>query len=124
MSSYEGTQALVQMAELWALHDGTLRSLALHAEPEGVVLDALCVPRPESPVAELRLRFVGVTRFDLEWSADFEFYFVPGYKAFLLESDRVYLSLDPYDDRATAPDPRDGGVIEARSLSIEMLLKR
>ncbi|NPC71123.1 hypothetical protein HPP05_15330 [Corallococcus exiguus] len=125
MSTSEGRQSLDEIAGHWALHDGTLRAFAVQAvEGAGVVIDITCVPRPESPVAELRLRLSGVTRFDLAWDEGSAFYFVPGYTAFILESASVYLSLDPYDDRAEAPDSRDAGVIEARRIHAEFVMKR
>jgi hypothetical protein len=124
VNSYDGKQAVEQVAMLQALHDGEIRSIALYAEPVGVILEAICIPRTESPVKELRLRFAGVSRFDFQWSEDEAFYFIPGYKAVVQDSGRVYFSLDPYDDRETAPDPRDGGVIEARSLSVEFTMKK
>lgn len=123
MTSYEGEKAIERIATEWALHDGTIRSLDLRSTPAGVTLDLVCVPRAESPVRELRLELVGVSRFDFLWSEDRPFYFVPGYTAFVQASGRVYMSLDPYDDRQTTADSRDGGVIEARSLTAHFSMK-
>ena len=125
MSTSEGRQALDEIAGHWALHDGTICAFAIQTVAgAGVVIDITCVPRPESPVVELRLRLNGVTRFDLGWDAGSAFYFVPGYTAFILESGSVYLSLDPYDDRAEAPDSQDAGVIEARRIHAEFVMKQ
>ncbi|WP_375745992.1 hypothetical protein NR800_15540 [Corallococcus interemptor] len=124
MSTSEGRQALDEIAGHWALHDGTIRAFAIRTVAGvGVVIDITCVPRPESPVAELRLRLNGVARFDLLWDERSAFYFVPGYTAFIQDSGSVYLSLDPYDDRAEAPDPQDACVIEARSIHAEFVMK-
>jgi len=123
MNSFEGSEAVDEIARQWALHDGTIQFIALRAEPGGVMVEATCAPRAESPVKELRLIFSGVSRFDFQWSKDQEFYFVSGYKAAVQESGQVYFSVDPYDDRVPSPDPRDGGVVEARSLRAEFTMK-
>ena len=117
----EGKQAVKELG--WLL-DGTLQDLSLRAEGlAGVVLEATCTPRERSPVKELRLRFTGVTRFDFLWDEGMTFFFVPGFKAFILESGSVYVSLDPYDYRDPAPDSRDACVIEARSVRVESVMK-
>lgn len=124
MSSFEGARALDEIARRWALHDGRILSIAARAaEHCGVLLELVCSPRPESPVAELRIRFTGVTRIEFRWSEEQAFYFVPGYKALVQPSGMVYLSLDPYDDTVAAIDPRDASVIEARGIFAEFVMK-
>ncbi|MCY1045363.1 hypothetical protein OV208_28865 [Corallococcus sp. bb12-1] len=121
MHVFEGKQAVEELG--WLL-DSTVTGLALHADAYGgLVLEATCIPRADKPVRELRMRFTEVTRFDFVWTSEQAFFFVPGYKALLLESGSVYVSLDPYDDRARVPDTRDGCVIEARSVRTESVLK-
>ena len=97
--------------------------MTLNAEPRGLALDVVCTPRPSSPVREMRLRFESVSGFDLNWSSDYVFYLVSGYKAFDKDSGEIYVSTDPCDDRETAPDPGDGGVIEARTISAVFAMK-
>jgi hypothetical protein len=124
VNRFWGKDALDEVASRWALHDGRIRAFHIGTdEAGGVEVELVCVPRPLSPVRELRLRFGGVTRFDLVWTQEHAFYFVPGYTAFLTEAGRVYLSLDPFDDRAGQPDARDGGVMEAATVSAELQLK-
>ncbi|WP_284668050.1 hypothetical protein [Myxococcus sp. SDU36] len=74
-------------------------------------------------MAELRILFSEVTRLELRWSEDQEFYFVPGYKALIQSSGMVYFSLDPYDDTVAAIDPRDASVIEAHGLLADFVMK-
>ncbi|NVJ09088.1 hypothetical protein HUW63_28115 [Myxococcus sp. AM001] len=124
MSTYEGSRALAEIARRWALHDGRILSMAAHVTERGEVLvELMCSPRPESQVAELRMRFTGVTRLEFQWSEEQEFYFVPGYKALVRPSGMVYLSLDPYDDTDEEIDPRDASVIEARGILADFVMK-
>jgi|GEM_PF-5565805 len=124
MSTFEGSRALDEIARQWALHDGRILSVAARISESGEVLvDLVCSPRQESPVAELRIRFTGVARFEFQWSEEQEFYFVPGYKALVRQSGMVYLSLDPYDDTDEEIDPRDASVIEARGILADFVMK-
>ncbi|QDE91729.1 hypothetical protein BHS06_23630 [Myxococcus xanthus] len=124
MSTCEGARALDEIARRWALHDGRILSIAARvADGGGVLLELVCSPRPESPVAELRIRFTGAIRIELGWTEEQEFYFVSGCKALVQPSGMVYLSLDPYDDTAAEIDSRDASVIEARGILAEFVMK-
>lgn len=124
MSTFEGSRALDEIARTWALHDGRILSVAARVSERGEVLvELVCAPRPKSPVAELRIRFTGVARLELQWSEEQDFYFVPGYKALVRPSGMVYLSLDPYDDTDEEIDPRDACVIEARGILADFVMK-
>ncbi|RYD75798.1 MAG: hypothetical protein EOP84_17760 [Verrucomicrobiaceae bacterium] len=123
MASFEGSQAFDEIAKRWALHDGRICCVTVsRTEGAEVAVEVECRPRPESAVAQLHLRFDGVIRFDFAWSEDCEFYVVSGYKAVVRPSG-FYLSLDPYDDRDTAVDARDGSVIEARRVQADFMMK-
>ena len=124
MSTFEGARAIDEIARQWALHDGRILSITARVEAvSGVRLELVCSPRRESSVAELRILFSEVTRLELRWSEDQEFYFVSGYKALIQSSGMVYFSLDPYDDTVAAIDPRDSSVIEAHGLLADFVMK-
>lgn len=114
-----GRAALDELAARWALHDATVRALLIRTDSDGrVTAEIECVPRQESPVLDARIRLIGVTRIDFSWmQAQGSFYLVTCYKALILESGRVYLSLDPFDESIEAPDERDCDVIEAESIT-------
>ncbi|RKG81651.1 hypothetical protein D7V88_26110 [Corallococcus terminator] len=123
MVSFEGAQAFDEIAKRWALHDGRIHSIVVsRAEGAEVAVEIDCRPRHESAVGQLRLRFEGVVRFDFAWSEENDFYVVSGYKAVVRPSG-FYLSLDPYDDRDTAVDARDGSVVEARRVQADFMMK-
>ncbi len=76
-----------------------------------------------SGVARLKLRLSGVTRLclDLEPQGS-PLFLVTRYKVFLPDTG-CYLSLDPWDEFSTVPDERDGFLIEAESLEIEIIMQ-
>ncbi len=117
--------ALDALSERWALHDGQLRRVAVEAcdgYGPSVVLEV--VPRDESEVSEALIRISAVTRLDVAWDAsDSDFYLVAGYKALRLESGRVYISLDPFDERVRRADERDCFVIEGGTISVRFRMK-
>jgi hypothetical protein len=121
---YDGQDALDALAQQWALHDGSLREVRVSANADGF-LDAhlICVPRRESPVAEVRIQLVRLKRFDLAWDEDCSLLLIAGYTAFILSDGAVYISLDPYDDRATSPDERDAFVLASREIRASFDMK-
>lgn len=120
-----GQAALDALARRWALHDGRIRRLTVEAalgSRPSITLEV--VPRERSPVEEAVIHITAVSRLDVGWDvSDPEFYLVAGYKALLLDSGRVYLSLDPYDDQDNATDGRDGSVIEGETIAVALRMK-
>lgn len=122
--SYSGQLAIDRIAEHWALHDARIRNLSMDATEGSVNVRLICIPRNESAVEEAVIDLRRVTRFELNWNEqDADFYSVPGYTAILLESGAVYISLDPFDDRADCVDDKDGAVIEAQEIAVSFRMK-
>ena len=120
-----GKAALVALDERQALHDGRLCRFDFDGDTGfGPNLTLEVFPRAESQVAEVKISISSVTRLDVAWDvSDGHFYLVTGYKALLLESGRVYISLDPYDDRDNRVDDRDSFVLEGEAISVKLRMK-
>lgn len=117
----QDADAIEALVRHGGLRDGILRAFMMQQPHEsGVLVIEMQVSAPFwSDVAVVRLRLTEVTRFALhvEWqnASDIECY-----KVFLTETG-CYLSLDPWDEFSRIPDDRDGFVIEARTLHVEIV---
>jgi hypothetical protein len=124
MDEFSGQAAVDELASRWAIHDGVIHQVTIRRDAAcGVVIELDCTARHESPVAKTRLRLEHVASFDVSWAAETEFLLIPGYKALMLPSSEIYLSLDPYDDRVSEPDGRDRSVFVARYFRVSFKLK-
>ena len=120
-----GAAAMAALRERSVLQDGLLQKLEVEGGFDSEVSVTLTViPRRESPVEEARIRISSLTRLDVAWDdSASHFYLVPGYKALLRDSGRVYVSLDPYDDRVESVDERDCFILEGESISVGLRMK-
>jgi len=124
IESYSGQLAIARLAERWALQDARIRNVSMDASGNCLNVRLTVVPRFDSTVEEAIIDLGRVTRFELDWRVgDAEFYTVPGYTALLRERGEVYISLDPFDDRADCVDDRDGDVIEAQEIDVSLRMK-
>lgn len=119
-----GQLAIDRLAELWAFHDSRISKVSMDATGSFLNVRLICIPRNESTVAEVIIDLHQVTRFELSWNVQSSvFYSVIGYTVILRDSGDVYISLDPYDDRAGLVDERDGDVIEARDIAVSLVMR-
>jgi hypothetical protein len=122
--NFSGQLAIERIEERWALHDARICNVSMDATGSSLDVRLVCIPRKESAVEEAVIDLRRVTRFELSWALnDADFYTVPGYTALLRTSGEIYISLDPFDDRAGCMDVRDRGVIEAREISVSFRMK-
>jgi hypothetical protein len=118
----KASNAIEALVHNGGLRDGILRAVSLQ-EPDdsGVLVIEMKVSAPLwSDVAAIRLRLTDVTFFALnvEWRGA-PMKSIECYKVFLTESG-CYLSLDPWDEFSRVRDERDGFVVEAKTLEVEV----
>lgn len=124
MPTFEGSQALEELARSGVLVGAEIRSLSVsEASVFDVAVRMDCVPRADGPVARLRLVFLGMSHFDWLWREGRAFGDIAAYRAVPRADGSVYVSFEPEGPVEAPPDEADGCVIEARQLEVEFVMK-